>query len=200
VDYILFLIDYFINIKELIIMSIYERLNESLYYKLISFKYNDVDKIKFLLDFKKNNYPFELEAQPDAILSHFFEVDYSSSLYVDELTIAQTFVELFGKLIICRESTYCFLKPMTIIDELEYDGDNGDYKLNYRMYNLHKAFTKLGVYKAEKYSKYELLEEYKKCDAYANAKNIDKIFNKKNKFQTSDENINIAFNKKMKFD
>jgi hypothetical protein len=111
---------------------------------------NDVDRIDFLLYLKNKNHPFNLESQPEAILQRFYRVDYSKDSNVDELTIAQTMVDLFGKLILCRESTYCVKKPITIIDEIEDPyNDYGDYKLNYRIYNIHKALIDLGVKKAE---------------------------------------------------
>jgi hypothetical protein len=65
---------------------------------------------------------------------------------------------------------------MTIIDDMVHPF-NGNYKLNYRKYNLYKIFTNLGVYEAEKYSKLELYKEYIKCDVYKSTENINEIFN-----------------------
>jgi hypothetical protein len=134
---------------------------------------NDTDRINFLLEQKDVGFPYELESQPNALLQRFFRVDYIDNTHLDATIIAKTFVKLFGKLIICRESTFSENTPITIIDDIEYCNS---HRYNYRINSLYKALINEGVYNAANYNQLDVYKAYQKCNDYYNSENINTIF------------------------
>lgn len=97
-------------------------------------------RLIFMMKMKEQNYEYWLESQPDAIIQRFFCEN------IDPNDVAKVFIECFGTLIICRESTYCQKSPQTILDALDYELDaSNDELFKTHIQNLKKAFIKNGV-------------------------------------------------------
>lgn len=115
----------------------------------------DEDRIRFLLEAHEANYPFHLEDQPDAMIQRFYRGTKPA------MEVAEVFIKCFPAPIICRESTYCARRPVTLLDAFQQDmsqyacSDEFD-----RIVNLVEAFSRLGIKNAEWCDPHELYNSY----------------------------------------
>ena len=110
------------------------------------------ERIEFLLT---ADYDFSMEEQPDAVLSHFDDINTAE----EAMSVAKTFKERFGNIILCREASSCWWELTTIMDCIHDLFDHPDQEPS--SHNLLKdAFKALGFKSAIDYDTRELIHLY----------------------------------------
>lgn len=117
------------------------------------------EKIECMERLLANNFPFHLEAQPDAWILQFcacschkvrtkgiyIEDDICSAEGVTPLQVAEVFTKCFGDIIVCEEISYCRSSPHTLIDSLDDTfGIHGDSADPHMVVKLIRALKSLG--------------------------------------------------------
>jgi hypothetical protein len=130
---------------------------------------DDESRITFMKFAKQYGHNYTMESQPDRIIAYFYNNDYSPEI------IANTFLECFGEIIICREQIYQRMLNIQPYDAINYEvtlidcmndhmryvpidhtydvvNDPDSYrKLFLRIFNLQLALENVGILCATNY-------------------------------------------------
>lgn len=152
----------------------------STFFEDLDFLEDSNEKLDFLLKLNDIGYDYIQEAQPEAILQHFYKCK------TDSTKIANTMIQCFGVILLCRDSSFRMQRFMTILDSLSMDIDNDYSEFEDRIMDLGMALYDAGVRHASEWDHEILLNLYKKDDNYV----VLPAFKKINKyFESEDDSI-----------
>lgn len=127
---------------------------------------DDESRIMFMKFAKQYGHNYAMESQPDRIIQYFYHSNYSPEI------IANTFLECFGEIIVCREYIYQKEIDRQVNDHFHYYPLNYDYTLidamcdhmphqdriydrnsefYFRVTDLIDAFENIGILHADEY-------------------------------------------------
>lgn len=157
---------------------------------------DDESRIAFMKFARQYGHNYTMESQPDRIIQYFYHSDYSPSI------IADTFLECFGEIIICREQIYQqainrqvpyhFIDYQVTLTDCMHDHMNDSStdpsiysNLFTRIYDLVEALEVVGIMNADDYPDnfkdlYKLDPKYAEIDKHMmqqyNRNNVNTLF------------------------